>query len=81
MELYFADALGFAAPSQYTLQYKSGDTWKDVSREQQTPHALLAGGTNAIHFALLHTSALRVLFGPPTDLTQRFRLIELEAFH
>jgi hypothetical protein len=78
-ELYFyADGVNFKPPTQFTVQYWTGQDWSDVSGSHQSPQITLANGENIITFRPINTSKLRVLFTNPKQAS--IALVELKVF-
>ena len=78
-ELYFyADGENFKAPTEYTVQYWTGQDWAEVSSLHKIPQIPLANGENNITFHPVNTSKLRILFTNPKQAS--IALVELKVF-
>ncbi len=80
VRLYFyADATKFEAPTEYTVQYWTGQDWADVTGSHQTPGIPLANGRNTITFQPVNTSKLRIVFTNPKQAA--IALVEMKAYN
>ncbi|MHA0856133.1 Ig-like domain-containing protein [Paenibacillus sp. CMAA1364] len=60
MEIHWFSDSGTAVPASFKIQYKSGDTWVDVTNVQSNPSTPTGGKGNVYSFDMVQTSALRV---------------------
>jgi len=80
VDLYFLDNEPlWKVPAAYTVQYKSGDQWRDIEGQQHEPRQPIAGGLNRVTFPAIDSTGLRIVFERPAA-PATFRLIEVEAF-
>jgi hypothetical protein len=78
-ELYFyADGEKFFPPTEFIVQYWTGQNWSEVSGLHKTPQIPLANGENNITFHPVNTSKLRILFTNPKRTS--IALVELKVF-
>ncbi|HEY1718511.1 MAG TPA: discoidin domain-containing protein [Verrucomicrobiae bacterium] len=75
---FYADGAKFKAPAKYTVQYRAGEKWVDVSDSHTTPNEPLANGENTITFHPVNTSGLRIRFINPVQAA--IALVEVKTF-
>ncbi len=58
----YDDRGGVQAPASYVVQYRTGDSWKDVPSQTKNPPKPVGGRVNSVTFPKIETTRVRVVF-------------------
>ncbi|MFZ7946200.1 Ig-like domain-containing protein [Neobacillus sp. 19] len=78
MEIHWFADHGTSYPSDFKIQYKSGDSWKDVTNLKSDPATPVVGQANAYTFDKVKTSAIRVVMTAQTG--KSLAITEIKVF-